>query len=271
MTIPKSYWDKRAKKIETYIGKWTGGEDVVIRDKSLLNDLFGKVSYMRLHVLNITGRLISEELGTWLENNFMVMSYPDSRIWCNHIGALAGTTGTSPVAGSLAGTLAADSRVYGGSQTAKLAMEFLSDALNDYKLGLSVTKIIANLPVKQGKPAIMGFVRPINRKDERIEPYKTMTKQLGFVEGEYMLLANKIDQYVVEQYQIGMNIGGYVAAFLLDQGFSAEECYRIKALCANSGVTACYTENLSQPENSLLPLKCNDIEYSGVGKRTIAK
>ncbi|MCJ8320520.1 MAG: hypothetical protein MJK12_12855 [Colwellia sp.] len=266
---PTHYWDQRANKIETRIGKWTGGEDIIIRDKSLLNDLFDKVSYMRLHVLNITGRLISEELGKWLENNFMVMSYPDSRIWCNHIGALCGTMGTSPSAGTIAGTLGADSRVYGGAQSSMLALQFLAEALIDYQKGVSVIDIVEALPTKQGKPAIIGFARPINRKDERIEPHRVMSKRLGFDEGEYMQLANKVDHYVADKYKLGINIGGYMAAFLLDQGFNADESYRIKALCVNSGVMACYVENYAYPENSLLPLKCNDIDYLGAPKRSI--
>ncbi len=264
------YWDERQNKIETRIGKWTGGEDIIIRDKSLLNDLFDKISYMRLHVLNITGRLISEELGQWLENNFMVMSYPDSRIWCNHIGALCGTMGTSPSAGTIAGTLGADSRVYGGGQSSMLALQFLAKALTDSKKGISIANIVESLPKKQEKPAIIGFARPINRKDERIEPHRVMSKRLGFSEGEYMQLANKIDHYVSEKYQLGINIGGYMAAFLLDQGFNADESYRIKALCVNSGVMACYVDNFPQPENSLLPLKCSDIEYTGVQKRFLS-
>lgn len=263
------YWDQRANKIETTIGKWTGGEDIIIRGNSLLNDLFDKVSYMRLHVLNVTGRLISVELGIWLENNFMVMSYPDSRIWCNHVGALCGTMGTTPSAASLAGTIAADSRVYGGSQTSKLAMTFLTKALTEHQSGVSIVDIIESLPSKQGKPAIIGFARPIDRKDERIEPHRVMSKRLGFDVGEYMQLANTIDSYANDKYGLGINIGGYTAAFMLDQGFTAEELYRVKALCVNSGVMACYVENYAYPENSLLPLKCDDIKYTGVAPRKL--
>lgn len=265
------YWDERSDKIETSIGKWIGGVDVNIRDKSLLKDYFNKISYMRLQVLNITGRLISPELGMWLENNFMVMSYPDSRIWCNQIGALSGTMGTSPVAAILAGTLGADSRVYGGSQTSSIAMSFLSSALVDYQSGSTIKEIIDCIPVKHGKPAIVGFARPIKRNDERIEPHRRMTKELGFIIGEHMKLANKIDNYVSEKYQLGINIGGYTAAFMLDQGFTPNELYQIKAICVSSGVAACYSDNINKPENSFLPLKCIDIEYTGCKKREVPK
>ncbi len=263
------YWQVRAQKIETDIGKWIGGKDVTIRSYSLFNDLFCNVSYMQLHVLNVTGKLISKELSTWLENNFMVMSYPDSRIWCNQIGALCGVMGTTPAAGIVAGTLAADSRVYGGSQTSKYAMTFLISALKSYSSGKTIPEIVNELPLKQGKPAIIGFARPINRSDERIEPHRKMSKNLGFEDGDYMSLANKLDAYVSDNYGLGINIGGYTAAFMLDQGFSADELYNIKAICVNSGVAACFIDNLQHTENAYLPLKCTDIEYTGPSYRKL--
>lgn len=265
------YWDERSDKIETSIGKWVGGVDVNIRGMSLLKDCFNQISYMRLQVLNITGRLISPELGKWLENNFMVMSYPDSRIWCNQIGALSGTMGTSPVAAILAGTLGADSRVYGGSQTSSIAMSFLSNALIAYRSGTTIEKIVSDIPIKHGKPAIVGFARPIKRNDERIEPHRKMTKELGFGIGEHMKFANEVDNYVNKKYQLGINIGGYTAAFMLDQSFTPNELYQIKAICVSSGVAACYSDNINKPENSYLPLKCTDVEYTGCKKRKVPK
>ncbi|WP_111979680.1 hypothetical protein [Algibacillus agarilyticus] len=266
---PQAYWLQRYNKISTTIGKWIGGEEITIREHKLLGELFNNVSYMQLHALNVTGRMISPQLGKWLENNFMVMSYPDARIWCNNIGALTGDMSTSPVAGTVAGVLASDSRVYGGNHTAKLAMTFLQQALVEYKQGKSIADIVNSVAKKQGKPALMGFARPINRTDERIEPHRKMSAELGFEVGEYMQLANQLDAYVTQHYQLGINIGGYTSAFLLDQGFSADEVYALKALCVNSGVTACYVDYKAQPKDSFLPLKCADIHYQGKAPRSL--
>ena len=57
-----AFWDDRRGRIVTKIGKWVGGEDVQIRQYSLLHDLFMQKSYMQVLVLNATGRLISAEL-----------------------------------------------------------------------------------------------------------------------------------------------------------------------------------------------------------------
>jgi len=257
------YWDQRKDKIITDIGKWEGGVDVTIRGYSLFNELFDQVSYFQVLVLNVTGRLISSELSRWLENNFIVMSYPDARIWCNQIGALSGTLHTSPSAATAAGSLSADSRVYGGSQSTLVAMKFIRNALVDFKAGLSVEGIINKLPIKQGMPAVPGFVRPVAKDDERIAPHKIMTKRLGFNNGEYAILADKISSSMEKKYSMGMNIDGYSSAFLLDQNFTPEQIYQINCLRVASGVTACYSDNLQHPENSFLPLHCKEIEYNG--------
>ena len=263
------YYDQRQDKIATDIGMWHGGESVTIRGYSLFDDLFDKVSYMQVMVLNVTGRLISDELSIWLNNNFQVMSYPDARIWCNQIGAICGTSQTSPAAATAAGAMAADSRIYGGSRTSELAMGFIHKALAMQKQGMSVEQIINAQPVRQGKPAVIGYARPVAKDDERIGPHKAMTKRLGFEIGEHMALANKLSDFMEEHYGIGINIGGYTSAFMADQGFSPKELYHIKCLCVASGVTACYVDNLQHPENSFMPLKCEQVEYTGTPARQL--
>ena len=264
-----SFYDERQHKIATNIGMWQGGERVTIRGYSLFDDLFDKVSYMQVLVLNITGRLISDELSIWLNNNFQVMSYPDARIWCNQVGAICGTTNTSPAAATAAGALAADSRIYGGSKTSQLAMEFIHKALEMSKQGMTVDQIIDAQPVRQGKPAVIGYARPVAKDDERIGPHREMTKRLGFGIGEHMALANEISDSMEQRYGIGINIGGYTSAFMADQGFSPKELYQIKCLCVASGVTACYVDNLQHPENSFLPLQCDEVEYKGPAIRSL--
>jgi len=244
-------------------------EDVFCHGYSMMNELLGKISYMQMIVLNVTGRLISDNLSKWLEGNFIGMSYPDSRIWCNQIGALAGTTRTSPVAAATAGTLASDSRAYGGSQTNKIAMLFIQDCLKKYQVGESVENLINTCKFKNGKPVIVGYARPVDRTDERIKPHEKMTQELGFEIGKNLSLAYKINDYLEKKYALGINIGAYSGAFYLDQSFSPEEIYQIKSLVVSSGVLASYIDNQTKPAESFLPQKCNDIEYNGPTFRTL--
>lgn len=272
-----SYWLSRRNKISTSSGKWIGGEDVKVRQYSLFDDLFNKISYMQMVVLNITGRLISTELSKWLENNFLCMSYPDARIWCNQVAALAGTANSSPVSATVAGILSADSRAYGGSQTTKIAMEFIQATLKEYQEircnhssdEQAIEYIVKQAPIKHNKPAIVGFVRPVDKNDERIFPHMQMSKSLGFEPGEHMVLAQKISAYLIKHYSSGINIGGYTAAFLSDQNFTPEQGYQIKNACVSSGLMACYVDNIDKKNNEFLPFKCSDIKYSGKGIREL--
>lgn len=175
----------------------------------MMNELLGKTSYMQVLVLNATGKMISEPLAKWFEGNFIGMSYPDARIWCNQIGALAGVNQTSVVGASTAGTLASDSRGYGGSQTALIGMNFIRQALAEYDEGLSIADIVNKQKFKSDKPVIVGYARPVARTDERIVPHQNMTANLGFEKGKHMLLAEKLADYLESEYGLGINIGGY--------------------------------------------------------------
>lgn len=264
-----AFWDDRRGRIVTKIGKWVGGEDVQIRQYSLLHDLFMQKSYMQVLVLNATGRLVSAELACWLENNFMVMSYPDARIWCNQVGAFAGQMQASPSSATAAGCLAADSRAYGGSLTSRLAMQFIQRAVQQIQAGMTLEELVSSVPLRHGKPAIIGFARPVSRHDERIEPHRNMTAALGFADGPHLTLANQLSDYLLATYGMGINIGGYTAAFMSDQGFTPDDVYRIKNLCVASGVTACYIDQLQQPQHSFLALQCQDVRYDGIAPRSV--
>lgn len=264
-------WERRRGGISTQIGQWVGGVGVTIRQHDLFSELFMKKSYMQIVVLNATGKLISKALSTWLENNFMTMSYPDGRIWCNQVGAFAGTMHASPSAAVAAGCLAADSRAYGGSYTSELAMRYIHSAYEQYSRGTSVDEIIAQAPHKAGRPSIIGFARPVAKLDERIEPHRQMSQALGFNPGPYMLLAEAISDQLTKNYGMGINIGGYTAAFMADQGFSPEDVYNIKAMCVSSGVLACYLDQKQQPQASFLPMRIDDVHYTGPKARTLPK
>jgi len=264
-----SFWETKRNKITTSVGKWIGGEDVTSHGHFIMKDLLGNISYMQMLILNITGRLVEESISKWLEGNFIGVSYPDVRIWCNTIGALAGSQKTTVVSATVSGTLAADSRGYGGSQTSVYAMEFIQSALKLKQNGKSIREILDGVTHKNGKPVVMGYARPISRNDERLTPHQKMTEKLGFKQGEHLKLAWEINDYLENNFSLAMNIAGYSSAFLSDQGFSPIEIYRIKSLMVASGVTACYIDYINRPSGSFLPQYCEDIEYNGPAIRKI--
>lgn len=264
----ESLWQRNRQHIRTNIGKWFPGEDVIVRGRSLFNDWVNELSFIQFNVLNITGRLVNERVAKWIETSIFFTSYPDARIWCNQLGALAGTQKTSPVAGFVLGCLAADSKAY-GSRAQYLSVIAVQDMYQQYAEGQTAAEIVEGFPKSRGFPMIPGFARPVRVNDERLEPARRLTAQLGFERGPHMEMAEDASQYLLDTYGLGMNAAGFCSAFLLDQEFTAEEVYRLRVADVASGVMACFSDHAHQPENSFLPLQCNDIRYCGPAKRSL--
>jgi hypothetical protein len=263
------FWDKRRGVIRTCKGGWVIGKDANFHGFSLLKDLLGHASFFQVMILNVTGKLPELRLAKWFEATFLCVSWPDPRIWCNQIGTLGGTTRTTPVAAVCAGTLAGDSRIY-GQGTVLSSTKFITSALVKKNKGYSVKKIIEEQRKGLGKKLeVPGYSRPIAIGDERVEAMERVTKELGYPLGPHLSLAYEIHDYLNINYDESMNLAGYMFAFLSDQGFSADEIYRICSLLVCGGIFACYSEAADREPESFLPLRCDDVEYCGVPEREI--
>jgi hypothetical protein len=263
------YLEQRRGKIISNTGGWFPGTGVFSHGYSMLEELVGKKSYFQILILNATGKLVDKPFADWVEAIYGCLSWPDPRIWCNQIGALAGTARTSVVAATAMGSLAADSRTYGVFPLIE-GVEFIQQALQQQAQGLSPQHIVNDVIARhRGKPYIVGYKRPIAKGDERLEVMEKIGRELGFSDGQHLQLAYAIEKILLAQFDEGMNINGYMSAFLSDQGFSAQEVYRIFSMLVASGVTACYLDTYQRPPDTFLPLRCDDIDYQGIAKRVV--
>lgn len=262
-------WEKYHGRIVSSRGGWKIGSGVQNCGYDMMNDLVGEVSYMQVVILNATGRLPSKALADWVEAIHICLSWPDPRIWCNRIGALAGSNRVSSVTASCIGVLAAESTSYGIKPLIK-GVEFIEHAFNELSKGISVEDFI-EIEIKKfgGKPNLMGYARPIAKGDERIPAMEKVTNNLGFSTGEHLSLAYKIESKLNEKYDETMNINGYVSAFLADQGYSPIEVYRIFSSVVLSGVTACFIDTADRIEGNFAPLKTTDVIYKGAKLRKV--
>ena len=262
-------WERRRTTITSRAGGWNMDDDVTIRGYSFFGYLGTEVSAMQQVILNATGRLVEPNVAEYFETMEICLSWPDPRIWCNLIGALAGTVRTTVAAGTMAGLLASDSHLYGGSMSSRKGMGFISKALEARRRGDSVERILSRCPNVEGRPIAPGYARPVGGKDERISPLTEKIKSLGFPLGPHRVLAIEISEYLEKHHHEGINVGGLDCAFLCDQGFSAEEIYRIRSTTTASGITACWTDTHDRPGQAFLPLQCKDIAYLGTSARTL--
>ncbi|MCP4107423.1 MAG: hypothetical protein GY749_18070 [Desulfobacteraceae bacterium] len=268
--LDTSFWDERRGKIFSSKGGWVIGEAVYSHGYSMMDDLVGKKSYFHTLILNVTGRMVEDRMAKWLEATFNCMSFPDARLWCNHIGSLAGTLRASPGTGVTAGILASASGLYGHG-TVRACAEFIIDALVKKRSGISAEEIVKTYPrlTPYTPPAIPGYSRPIATGDERVNAMERVTEELGFEIGEHLTLAYEIQEVLMKEYNEGMNLGGYGAPFFCDQGFSPTEQVRIVCINVNAGVNACYSEAFDNPPESFFPLRCDDMDYQGDPPRPV--
>ncbi len=265
-TDPLAFWQQRRNRIHSRKGGWRIGEAVYNHGYSMLDELVGEVSYFQLMMLNVTDELPAPVLARWLEAAFICLSWPDSRIWCNQIGALAGDSRTSPVAATTAGVLASDSRLYGPGVLGN-CMGFIQSALREVSLGARIETLVKR-KLQQGK-GVPGYARPIAKGDERVIAMQRVGNDLGFEVGEHQRLALSISGYLTEHHQESINFGGYMAAFLADQGLDVRNVSRISACWVAAGVQACYAEAADNPAGSYLPLRCDDVVYRGQPDREL--
>jgi citrate synthase len=263
------YWDQYRNTLRTKRGGWIRGEKIISHGYSLMDDLVGKQSYFQILLMNILGELPERRLADWLEATYSCLSFPDARIWCNQIGALAGTSRALPLDGILPGILASDSTMYGPG-TVPDTYKFLTAAKQESQAGLSIEQIVVKRSRRKGSiPVIPGFGRPLATGDERVNRMEVVAKELGYEVGETLQLAYEIEQYLLRYHDESMNLATYTVAFLMDQGFDVIQIQDAGSLMVAAGVVACYMDALEKPPETFLPLRCNDIEYTGPVARAV--
>ncbi|HEY3486741.1 MAG TPA: hypothetical protein VGL10_01635, partial [Gammaproteobacteria bacterium] len=235
---------------------------------SMLDDFVGNLKWFQVMLLNATGKLSDKKLADWLEAVFICISWPDSRIWCNQIGSFGGSARTAAVAAVCSGIIASDSRMYGVGPLGMVAI-FMMNLKNKIEDGWNIEKFYEKECKRKDRLFIPGYARPLAKGDERITAMERVTKNLGFSRGPHLQSAFVLSEYLYKQHGESINIGGYIVAFLCDQGFSAKEITRTYSLIVNGGIHACYAESADDIPNGYLPLRCDDILYTGKPERII--
>lgn len=263
-----SDWDRLRGRIYSKKGKWVPGVGISNHGYSMMDDLVGKVRYFQVVVLNITGRLPEVRLAQWLEAIFMCVSWPDARIWCNQIGAFAATARARPTAGVCAGILASESKMYGPGTKLPIA-RFLTDARLKLDAGMSPEDYIKHHGTRGGRLVVPGFARPLAAGDERVNAMHRVADELGFEIGPHLAAAHRLEAYLLERHGESLNLAGYAVAFMLDQGFVDQEIYRLASLSVSAGVQAAYVDAHAHMPWGFLPLRCDDVDYTGHAAREV--
>lgn len=243
---------------------------------SLFDELMdGAHRWSQLVSLSVSGRMPSLDEAALIEVLWMCGAFPDPRIWCNQVSALAGTMRCTPVAGALLGTLASEALRYGplASYHASRALRALRQRVTE---GARLSELLEALPRDEaGAPQLPGFVRPIAHGDARMPAMARAMETLGIAAGEHLRLALEIDRLLRARDGAHdsqhLNAGGFFSAVLLDLGYSPDESQQLQAVMMLVGASACYRDAVGRPAESFLPLRCSDVRYTGPAPRPVPR
>lgn len=269
MSLSEDYYQQRVGKIFSAAGGWRIGGSVWFHGEDLHNTVVPRDGYFSYLMHLSTGTLPDPALARWVEAAFMCMSWPDSRIWCNYVGALMGDLGSSPVAGALMGTLASDSYMYGGGAALGLHRS-VSEITRLRATGLTPRQIVdQHIERNNGKLRLMGYSRPIAKGDERVKVLVDLARSLGLEKGPHETAALEVDEYLHSSLGEGLNGGGVMAAVVADHGIDDAAFYDLFSFCTIAGVLACYKDAKARPARSFLPMRVSDYDYTGPDTRSV--
>ena len=250
--------------VRTRMGAAFVGSRTVFRGQDLHKHLM-QMSWLALYVFGITGRKPNEKEIEFMNALWVVTSYPDTRIWCNRVAALAGSTRSTKHLGVCAGNAVAEATIYGRRNSYK-AVQFFIDTQRRIEQGASLETCAAEHLAAGFRFA--GYGRPLNNGDERIPPIMAVARKLGMDNGPHVRLAFALDELLLKTGKpLRMNFGGLAAAFGADLGFSAESFQQFMFPAFLAGMQPCIVEAGEKPEGTLFPVSCTSIKYEGPAKR----
>lgn len=241
------------------------GVSAIFHGKDMFTE-FKDYSWIEMLYFSLKKVKPSEEATKFINGVFcMCFNYPDPRIWCNRVAALAGTTSSTPNLGVCAGSSVTEAQIYGGP-TGIRAMDFLFRIKKAMENGEQLDEFVSS-ELKKNK-AIFGYGRPVLPIDERVAPALELLTELNLHKREYISIALKVDDYLKKsRFKLNINIAGVFAAFCADENMSRDDINNLTIVCFSIGMLACYLDANNKNVGLLFPLRCNRISYDGHEKR----
>jgi len=250
--------------LRTRVGACWPGSRAIFRGHDLHQDLCD-VDWLELYVFGITGRRFTPQEIKLLHGIWALTSYPDTRLWNNRVGALAGNARSSAVLGLSAAIAVTEAGIYGGGPGIR-AIDFFVRAGQAVQSGVELrTFVHAELAARW----IYGYGRPINSTDERLPTLIALVESQGLDTGRHYKLAFAVEKILLAESKpfLKMNYAALTAALATDLGFTPRQYQLFNILKTLAGMPPCIIEAAGKPEGTLFPTPCDGIAYEGVAKR----
>jgi len=257
--------NRNAGRLRSRMGGVVPGRIALFRGKNLHIDL-QDIDWFDLYVFGITGRRLTPEQLRVLNAVWTYTSYPDARLWNNRVAALAGSVRSSGNLGVSAALAVSEAAIYGRGIDIR-AIDFLIRAKKYKASGTAIEPFVRQeLAIRR---SIAGFGRPLTSADERIGPMLALAKKMGLTDGEHLAIAREVEGVLLKgRWRLRLNYAGVAAALAADSGLSPREYYLFTFPAFLAGMLPCFIEAADNPEGTLFPLSCGDIQYVGVSRRS---
>lgn len=250
--------------LRTRVGACWPGSRAVFRGQDLHHDL-RDIDWLELYVFGITGRRFAPREIKLLHGIWALTSYPDTRLWNNRVGALAGNARSSSVLGLSAAIAVTEAGIYGGGPGIR-AIDFFVRAGRAVQSEEDLrTFVHKELALRR----IYGYGRPINSKDERLPALIALVESLELDGGRHYKLAFVVEKILLAESKpfLKMNYAALTASLAADLGFTPGQYHLFNILKTLAGMPPCIVEGAEKPEGALFPTPCDGVAYEGVGKR----
>src|SRR5690349_4236901 len=206
----------------TRTAKWAFDEPRYFGHRAF-SDLMGRESWTGLIALSILGYRLSPELCGVLDDAAGALTLADPRIWPLKVTRLVGTYGSMLPALSAGMLMENDARI--GPWTCVGAAEALRalhvDLAGDCDDPVRVRQVVADY--RKAHRFVSGFGTPYRDRDERVIAFRTRMERRGRTQLPYYRTMQAVAVAMKETTKAEQNIGGVLAAVLLDMGLAPPE------------------------------------------------
>lgn len=250
--------------LRTRVGACWPGSRAVFRGHDLHQDLLD-IDWLELYVFGVTGRRFTPQEIKLLHGIWALTSYPDTRLWNNRVGALAGNARSSAVLGLSAAIAVTEAGIYGGGPGIR-AIDFFIRAGKAVRSGEDLRGVVHT---ELASRWIYGYGRPINSTDERLPALIALVEAQELDTGCHYQLAFAVEKILLAESKpfLKMNYAALTAALAADLGFTPRQYQLFNILKTLAGIPPCIIEAAEKPEGTLFPTACDGVAYEGVGKR----
>lgn len=193
---------------------------VVLRDRSLFDDIVGQRGFFQTAVYAMTGIELTTRDAEMLDQIGNANLQPDRRAWPMAVTRRVGARGGGYQAAVLAGIAMMGAPMIAGEAAASCA-RFLLRA----RAANSVDELVADLLAR--KERVMGFGRPAVGPDERVPVMQDILRRYERDALPYVRTLRAAEAAFVARKGLSTTAAAWAAAILLDYGLTPEQVHAV--------------------------------------------